>query len=325
MDPYQHTIKRDVSFCGIGLHTGKPVNLTIRPAEVNSGIRFVRSDVRESVTIPASMNLVVDTRLATTIAEKELEVATTEHLLAALSGLGIDNATIELDASEVPIMDGSAGPFVHILKRVERRQQNAFKRMLKVTREISIKDGDKEIRLLPHDGLKITYHIDFDHDLIRSQSYTIDLSPRKFAEEIATARTFGFLKDVERLKENGFALGGSLENAVVVDRDGVLNQGGLRFSNEFVRHKILDLLGDLTLLGCPLLGHVIASKSGHSQHLQLMREIALRPASWEFVEFERIGNKRRLQEVVTSTRSAGKMIMPFLMPPPPLAGESCPA
>jgi UDP-3-O-[3-hydroxymyristoyl] N-acetylglucosamine deacetylase len=324
MDPYQHTIKKEVSFRGIGLHTGKPVNLTIKPAEVNSGLRFVRSDAGENVTIPASMNLVVDTRLATTIAEKETEVSTTEHLLAALSGLGIDNATIELDAPEVPIMDGSAGPFVHILKRVDRQRQKAYRRLLKVTSPIVVKDGDKEIRLLPHDGLKVTYHIDFDHALIRSQSYTIEISPEKFADEIATARTFGFMKDVEILKKNGLALGGSLENAVVVDQDGVLNREGLRFSDEFVRHKILDLLGDLTLLGCPLLGHVIASKSGHSQHLQLMREIALRPSCWEFVEFGRIGNNGSLQELVTSSRSAGEMILPFLMPPS-LTGESCPA
>jgi UDP-3-O-[3-hydroxymyristoyl] N-acetylglucosamine deacetylase len=325
MDPYQHTINKAVSLCGIGLHSGKAVNLTIRPAEVNSGIRFRRSDLTDAATIPASMSLVVDTMLATTIAEKETAIATTEHLLAALSGLEIDNATIELDATEVPIMDGSAGPFVHLLKKVERRRQNGFRRLLRITDEIAIRDGDKEIKLVPHDGLKVTYEIDFDHALIQRQSYTIELSPLKFAREIATARTFGFMKDVEKLKENGFALGGSLENAVVVDRDGVLNQGGLRFNDEFVRHKILDLLGDLTLLGCPVLGHVIASKSGHSQHLQLMREIALRPDCWEFVNFEHNGDRKYLQSVVTSTKSASHKILPFLVPASPLRGESCPA
>lgn len=325
MEPFQHTIRKAVSLRGIGLHSGKPVKLTIKPAEVNSGIRFMRSDIMASAAIPASMNLVVDTRLATTIAEKETAIATTEHLLAALSGLEIDNAVIELDAAEVPIMDGSAGPFVRLLKKVDRRRQKGFRRMLRITDEIAIRDGFKEIRLLPHDGLKITYEIDFDHSLIQRQSYSIELSPRKFAEEIATARTFGFMKDVERLKENGFALGGSLDNAVVVDRDGVLNNGGLRFNDEFVRHKILDLLGDLTLLGCPLLGHVIASRSGHSQHLQLMREIALRPDCWEFVKYERTGDRKYLQSAVNTTKAAGNKILPFLVPCPPLGGESCPA
>jgi UDP-3-O-[3-hydroxymyristoyl] N-acetylglucosamine deacetylase len=325
MDPYQYTIKQAVSFGGIGLHSGKPVNLTIRPAEVNSGIRFTRSDIEEGATIPASMNLVIDTRLATTIAEKDTSVSTTEHLLAALSGLGIDNVTIELDASEIPIMDGSAGPFVRLFKKVERQRQNGLKKLLKITKEIVVRDGDKEVRLLPYDGLKITYEIDFDHALIRRQSYTIEMSPKKFAEEIATARTFGFIKDVEKLKENGLALGGSLENAIVVDKDGVLNRGGLRFSDEFVRHKILDLLGDLTLLGYPLLGHVFASKSGHGQHLQLMREIAARPDCWEFVKFEHAGGKKRLQKAVTSTKAAGNRILPFLMPSSPLSGDSCPA
>jgi UDP-3-O-[3-hydroxymyristoyl] N-acetylglucosamine deacetylase len=321
LDPYQHTIKKAVSMRGVGLHSGKAVNLTIKPAEVDSGIRFVRSDVETTTAIPASMNLVVDTRLATTIAQDETAVATTEHLLAALSGLNIDNAIVELDAPEVPIMDGSAGPFVHLLRKADRRRQKSFKRLLKITDEIVVRDGDKEIRVVPHDGLKVTYEIDFDHDLIRRQIYNVELSPKKFAEEIAMARTFGFMEEVEKLKENGFALGGSLENAVVVDRDGVLNREGLRFSDEFVRHKILDLLGDLTLLGCPLLGHVIGARSGHRQHLLLMQEIALRSDCWEFVKFERYGDSKRLKEVVAST---GNMFLPFLVPHS-LTGDSCPA
>jgi UDP-3-O-[3-hydroxymyristoyl] N-acetylglucosamine deacetylase len=319
LDPHQHTIKKAVSMRGIGLHSGKAVNLTIRPAEVDSGIRFVRSDV--AVAIPASMSLVVDTRLATTIARNDTAIATTEHLLAALSGLGIDNAVIELDAPEVPIMDGSAGPFVHLLRKADRRRQKGFRRLLKITDEIVVRDGDKEIRVVPHQGLKVTCEIDFDHELIRRQRYTIELSPKKFADEIAMARTFGFMEDVEKLKENGFALGGSLENAVVVARGGVLNREGLRFSDEFVRHKILDILGDLALLGCPLLGHVIASRSGHRQHLLLMQEIARRPECWEFVKLQDHGDKKHLKEAVTST---GNLFMPILVPPS-LAGDSCPA
>ncbi|MDA8164166.1 MAG: UDP-3-O-acyl-N-acetylglucosamine deacetylase [Desulfobacteraceae bacterium] len=319
LDPHQHTIKKPVSMRGIGLHSGRAVNLTIKPAEVDTGIRFVRSDVA-APAIPASMRLVVDTRLATTIARDETAVATTEHLLAALSGMNIDNALIELDGPEVPIMDGSAGPFVHLLRKADRRRQKGVRRVLRITDEIAVRDGGKEIRVLPGDGLKITCEIDFDHELIRRQRFSIELSPRKFAAEIAMARTFGFMEDVEKLQENGFALGGSLENAVVMDQGGVLNPEGLRFRDEFVRHKILDIVGDLALLGCPVLGHVIASRSGHRQHLLLMQEIARRPECWELVELESRGATRRGQEAA----SPASLLMPILAPSS-LAGDSCPA
>lgn len=319
VNPYQHTLKREVAFAGIGLHSGKPVNMVIKPARPDSGIRFIRTDINQEMSILAFMDRVVDTRLATTIAEKDIAISTTEHLLATFAGMGIDNAIVELDGAEVPIMDGSAGPFVHIFKRIDRKCQKAYRKILKITKEISVQDGDKMIRIMPYNGMKISCDIDFNHDCIQRQAYTFEVSPKKFIKEIATARTFGFLDEVEKLRENGFALGGSLDNAVVVDKLGVLNEGGLRFADEFVRHKILDLIGDLALLGYPLLGHVVASKSGHGQHLELMKQIAAHPDCWEFVKFEK-SKDGVLAKVVTTTRAttkaAGDMLAPLIIPPP---------
>lgn len=274
--------------------------------------------------MPAYMDRVVDTSLATTLAEQDLLFSTTEHLLGALSGLGIDNALVELDAAELPIMDGSAGPFVHILRKVKRKEQKASRRILKITEEISYREGDKEIRLLPYNGLKLTATIDFDHALIQSQTYTVELSPETFADEIASARTFGFMEQVVMLQENGYALGGSLENAVVIGKEGVVNEDGLRFTDEFVRHKILDLIGDLALLGCPLWGHVIATKSGHGQHLGLMKEIAAHPEKWEIVELRANGESGIFEKLVNTTRSASNKLLPFLVPPREFSA-SCPA
>nr|MBF0222573.1 UDP-3-O-acyl-N-acetylglucosamine deacetylase [Desulfobulbaceae bacterium] len=322
MEIYQHTLKKSVSFCGIGLHTGAPVELTISPAPANSGIRFKFKGNDDSM--PAYMNSVVDTRLATTIASHGMVFSTTEHLLGALAGLGIDNALVELDAPELPIMDGSAGPFVHILKKASRKEQKASRRVLKITEEICYREGDKDIRILPHDGLKFTCNIDFDHEFVKSQTYTFELSPEAFVNEIASARTFGFIEQVEMLQQNGYALGGSLDNAVVIDRNGVINEDGLRFNDEFVRHKILDLIGDLALLGCPMFGHVIASKSGHSQHLGLMKEIAAHPEKWQIVELQKNGESCILEKIVNTTKSARNMLLPFLIPPADFPG-SCPA
>ena len=321
MEIYQHTLKKSVSFCGIGLHTGAPVQLTISPARANSGIRFKLKG--NDTSMPAYMNMVVDTRLATTIADQGLVFSTTEHLLGALSGLGIDNALVELDAPELPIMDGSAGPFVHILKKASRKEQKVSRRILKITDEISYCEDDKEIRILPYDGLKLTCAIDFDHELIKNQTYTLDLSPKAFVDEIASARTFGFLEQVEMLQQNGYALGGSLDNAVVIDREGVINEDGLRFTDEFVRHKILDLIGDLALLGCPMMGHVIASKSGHGQHLGLMKEIAAQPDKWQIIELRKNGESGILEKLVNTTKSAGNKLLPFLIPPTDFSGN-CP-
>ncbi len=324
MELFQYTIRKKVSLAGIGLHSGEPVNLTIKPAAVDTGIRFVRLDLGQEPSVPAFMNRVVDTSLATTIAEDDAAVSTTEHLLGALAGLGVDNAVVELDGAEVPIMDGSAGPFVHLLKKVHRRRQKAPKRVLKIIKEIVCRDGDKMIRVLPYDGLKVTCEIDFAHDLIGKQVYAIDVNPKRFAKEIATARTFGFMDEVKKLKEHGYALGGSLDNAVVVDQLGVLNKDGLRFADEFVRHKVLDLIGDLALLGCPLMGHVIASKAGHAQHLRMMQAIANNPDCWQFVRLEQADDDTVLERVITTTKAAGNKIMPFLVPPaPPFAAGAC--
>lgn len=321
MEIYQHTIERAVSFFGVGLHSGQPVKMVIKPAKANSGFRFLRTDLDRQVTIPAFMDRVVDTRLATTLAEQEIIISTTEHLLAALVGLGIDNALIELDAAELPIMDGSAGPFVHVLKKMARKPQNALRRLLKITKTIVFQDGDRQVTISPYEGLKLSCEIEFDHNLIRKQTYTFELSADRFVKEIASARTFGFMEEYEKLKENGYARGGSLDNAVVVDRFGVLNEGGLRFADEFVRHKVLDLLGDLALLGCNLLGHVQARKSGHTQHLGLMKAIAAHPECWQFIELSAPGEDGMLERLVTTTMAAGNRILPFLVPPTPAFAE----
>jgi UDP-3-O-[3-hydroxymyristoyl] N-acetylglucosamine deacetylase len=314
--PHQHTLSREVSFIGIGLHSGLAVSMVIKPAKPDTGIRFFRTDLQKE--IPALMNRVVDTRLATSIGENDAFVSTTEHLLAALTGLGIDNARIELNGPEVPIMDGSAAPFVHVIRRIERKRQDVCRKLLKITKEIAFQSDDASIRLLPYDGYKVTCEIDFDHQLIRKQKYSVNVNSKRFIKEIASARTFGFMDQIEKLRANGLALGGSLANAVVVDQARVLNVEGLRFSDEFVRHKVLDLIGDLALLGCQLIGHVVATKSGHGHHLALMKEIVAHPECWEFVTLEKIDEDGVLAKVVSSTREAGNLILPFLVPANPV-------
>ncbi len=325
MDSAQHTVKKTVTYRGIGLHTGKPVTLVISPGEVNSGIRFVRSDLDQQEPTPAFMDRIVDTRLATTIATEDNGlISTTEHLLAALFGLGIDNALIEVDGPEIPIMDGSAAPFVHVLKKVGRRRQKACKWMLKINKEIVYSSGDTEVKLLPHNGFKVTSEIDFEHPLIAKQSYTVNLTPKKFVQEISSARTFGFLDQVEQLRKNGLALGGSLDNAIVIDENGVVNAEGLRFADEFARHKVLDLIGDLALLGFPMLGHVVAKKSGHGHHFSLMKELAAQPERWDLIAYEKEGEDRVLAKVATTTKTAGDKLLSYLLPPSiALAGEPC--
>jgi UDP-3-O-[3-hydroxymyristoyl] N-acetylglucosamine deacetylase len=324
MKRYQYTVKKPISCCGIGLHSGKPINLTILPAEENTGVKFIRSDLGRKAMVPAYMNRVVNTMLATTIAEDDVKVATTEHLMAALSGMGIDNAVVEIDEAEIPIMDGSAGPFVRLLKKAGSQRQKATKKLLKITKELTFGEGEKKIRILPYNGFKITCEIDFPHNLIKKQTYSVNISPRRFAEEIASARTFGFINEVEKLRENGLALGGSLDNAIVIDDYGVLNEEGLRYADEFVRHKILDLIGDLALLGCHMHGHVIAYKSGHEQHLKLMQEIAANPECWDYVSVEAKGEAKILEKVVSTTKAAGNMILPFLVPPKNTGMTHCP-
>jgi len=330
MESFQHTLKKSIRFGGIGLHGGKPASLAIHPGEVNSGIRLLRSDLGQSEPTPAFMDRVVDTTLATTLSAGDgdnASVATIEHLLAALVGMGIDNALIEIDGDEVPIMDGSAAPFVRVLRRIGRRRQTAPKWMIRFKREVVYRDGNGAcLRIEPYDGFKVTCRIDFAHARIGMQEVQLDVNPRCFADEIASARTFGFARDVEKLRANGLALGGSLDNAVVMDDAGVLNAGGLRFANEFARHKALDLIGDLALLGFPILGHVIAEKSGHGHHFGLMREVAAHPEAWSIVAYEKQGECRVLRQLALTTKAVGDRLLPYLLPPSiALADEPCPA
>ncbi len=292
LDPHQHTLERAVSCCGIGLHSGRPVNLLLKPASEHSGITFRRTDLGKKSLIPARMEQIVDTTLATTLGSSSGgRVSTTEHLMAALRGAGVDNAEIELDGGEVPIMDGSAAPFVRLLQDGGLKRQRALRKVLRITKPVSCVSGDKFIRIEPYDGFKVTGSISFGTELISDQSCTFDLSADCFASEIAEARTFGFVEQVEELWRNGLALGCTLENVIAIhwDRRSVLNEDGLRFKDEFVRHKVLDLIGDLALLGSPVLGHVIASRSGHALHHSLMQAIADSPDCWEHVEFRKPG------------------------------------
>lgn len=273
MTRYQQTINTPISCGGIGLHTGKRANLTLKPAESDYGIRFVRVDLPGMPVIEAKNSQVVDTRLATSLGLNGYRVYTVEHLLSALAGMGIDNASIEIDSSEVPIMDGSAAHFTSLLQGAGLKAQKNRKKFIKINRPVTAQEGDKYIRLLPDDEFKVSYTIEFDHPLLQNQFYTLVVKNKTFLEEISRARTFGFLKDVETLKQNGFAKGGSLENAVVIDNQGVLNEEGLRYKDEFVRHKILDLIGDLSLVGKPILGHIIAYKSGHTLNFALIKKL----------------------------------------------------
>lgn len=321
VDPYQYTLKRTVSCCGVGLHSGRTVNLTIKPAPVDNGIRFFRSDLAPGKPIKALMDKVVDTRLATTIGEDRCTVSTTEHLMAALRGYGIDNADIELDAGEVPIMDGSAEPFFILIKTTGKQRQTGLRKVLRITSPISYVENDKRISISPYDGFKITGEIEFDDTLIKTQRYSINLYADKFGKEIARARTFGYVEQVEELWANGLALGGTLDNVIAIhwNRKSILNEDGLRFENEFIRHKVLDLLGDIALLGCPVLGHIEAYKAGHTQHLGLMQAIAANPDCWELIEMKQNGAHAVFNHVVNGTRAAEEMIMPFFNSPVPAA------
>lgn len=284
----QRTLKNVIRATGVGLHTGEKVYLTLRPAAVDSGIVFRRVDLDQPVDIPAKAEFVGDTTLSTTLVKDGVRVSTVEHLLSALAGLGIDNAYIDVSAAEVPIMDGSAGPFVFLLQSAGVEEQNAPKRFIRVLEPIEVREGDKVARFEPFDGFKVKFSIDFDHpamegDLCQSE---IDFSSTSFVKEVSRARTFGFLRDIEKLRESGLALGGSMENAIVVDDYRVLNEDGLRYEDEFVKHKILDAIGDLYLLGRSLIGAFSGHKSGHALNNRLLNALMERPQAWELVTFE---------------------------------------
>ncbi|MCK4785141.1 MAG: UDP-3-O-acyl-N-acetylglucosamine deacetylase [Desulfobacteraceae bacterium] len=283
MNIHQHTLKRSTQCTGIGLHSGKKVTLTIKPAPVNHGIRFVRTDLAHKPVISAHFRNVIDTSLATTLGADGVIVSTVEHLMATLAGFNVDNALVEMDAYEAPIMDGSAGPFSAMLKEAGIRAQSARRHYLVVREPIEMVENGKKVGLYPSDTLRVTCTIDFDHPLLKNQSYSISLDDGLFEKEISRARTFGFLHEVDYLKRNGFARGGSLENAVVVDKEGILNPEGLRFSNEFIRHKILDCIGDLSLLGMPIIGHIVAHKSGHTLNHSLLKKFIDQKSCWQTV------------------------------------------
>jgi UDP-3-O-[3-hydroxymyristoyl] N-acetylglucosamine deacetylase len=282
---FQTTISNAVSCSGVGLHTGLPSNLTIRPATPDSGIVFIRKDSPKKSRIRAHIDNVVDATLATTIGENGVCVSTIEHLLAAFAGLGIDNAEVELDAPEVPIMDGSSEPFHVILKEAGVRLQEKGKKFIVIRHPVTVKDGDREATFFPARDFRITYTIDFKHPLISNQRYGIQIFNGNFEREICRARTFGFLREYEMLKAKGFARGGSLENAVVVGENGILNTDGLRFEDEFVRHKILDSIGDFWLLGAQVIGHFVGYKSGHALNHKLIHKLLDHKEWWDLLEY----------------------------------------
>jgi UDP-3-O-[3-hydroxymyristoyl] N-acetylglucosamine deacetylase len=279
----QKTLKRESGCVGIGLHSGRKVKLTLRPAPADTGIVFKRLD-RGHCEIPATSEHIARLNHATCLSKDGSRIETVEHLLAALAALGVDNAIVELDAPEVPIMDGSAAPFIYLIHEAGIRSLARQRSYMKLTRPVAVESDGRQVAAYPSDSLRVSYTISFDHPLLRHQQRSFEIEEASFIEEIAPARTFGFLKDVEQMRQAGLALGGSLDNAVVLSEAGVLNNR-LRFSDEFVRHKILDILGDLSLLGRPLLAHIVAVRAGHNLHSQLVRQILASPECWEQVSY----------------------------------------
>ena len=285
----QRTPKKVIQATGVGLHSGEKVLLTLRPAPVNTGIVFRRVDLSPVVEIPASYEYVGDTMLCTTLHHNAVKIATVEHLLSALAGLGIDNAYIDVNGPELPIMDGSAAPFVFLIQSAGIKEQNAAKRYIRILKPIRIEDNGKYVQFTPYNGYKILFTIDFDHPVFndRPQTVTFDFSNTSYVKEVCRARTFGFLSDYEKLRECDLAKGGSLDNAIVVDNYRVLNDEGLRFESEFVTHKVLDAIGDLYLLGSSLIGAFEGYKSGHELNNRLLRELMVRQDAWEYTTFEK--------------------------------------
>ena len=279
---YQNTFKSEVLIRGIGLHSGRTINMRLKPAPRDTGIVFVRKD-KKSVEVNASVNSVADTTFATNLAFDGARVGTVEHLLSALAGLNIDNLCVELDGPEVPIMDGSALYFTHKILEVGIAKQAKKVSCIRILKPIVITEGHCQIAVVPYEGTKISCSVNYNHPLFEEQKLSIDVTGINFIKEIAPARTFGFLRDVRMLRLNGLAKGGSLDNAIVVGENGVLNKGELRFKDEFVRHKILDIIGDFSLLGYPVYGHIIAHRPGHSLNVKFLRKLLLSADSWEII------------------------------------------
>ncbi len=284
----QCTLKNVIRATGVGLHTGKKIYLTLRPSAINTGIVFRRTDLDPVVEIPAKPENVGDTRLSTTLVNGDVRISTVEHLLSALAGFGIDNAYIDLSSDEVPIMDGSAGPFVFLIQSAGVEEQNAPKKFIRIKKSVAVNDDDKYAKFKPFEGFKVGFTIDFDHPAFHKDicQAEIDFSTTSFVKEVSRARTFGFMRDVELLRERNLALGGSLDNAVVVDDYRIMNEDGLRYEDECVKHKILDAIGDLYLLGYSLIGAFEGFKSGHELNNRLLKELLADETAWELVSFE---------------------------------------
>jgi UDP-3-O-[3-hydroxymyristoyl] N-acetylglucosamine deacetylase len=278
---FQRTLKQETSFEGIGLHTGRYAKVRLKPAPRDTGIIFTRTD--KDIALKASMGSVSDTAFSTTLGYDGVKIRTVEHILAALSGLGIDNLIVDVNGPEIPILDGSSIELISLILNSGIAKQGKKRPFLRITNPVFFADGQAEIAAFPYDGRRITYRIHFNHHLLGEQNLSLEISEENFVKEIAPARTFGFLKDVEYLKANGFAKGGSLENAIILGSDGILNASGLRFKDEFVRHKILDLIGDFSLIGFPIYGHIIANKSGHTANLKFLKKLISYQNCWEIV------------------------------------------
>lgn len=284
----QRTLKNEIRATGVGLHTGQKVYLTLRPAPADAGIVFRRVDLDPPVEIKAKAENVGDTTLSTTLVAGNVRISTVEHLLSAMAGLGIDNAIVEVSADEVPIMDGSAGPFVFLIQSAGIQEQNAAKKFIRIKKKVTVTEGDKQATFLPFDGFKVSFAIDFDHPVFKGRKLdaTVDFSSTSFVKEVSRARTFGFMHEIEYLRSKGLAKGGSVDNAIVVDKYRILNEDGLRYEDEFVKHKILDAIGDLYLLGTSLIGEFRAYKSGHGLNNKSLRELIKQTDAWELVTFE---------------------------------------
>ena len=282
----QQTLANAVSCSGVGLHSGQPVTLTLRPAPADTGVVFVNRSGKGGASLAASVEHLVATELCTAISGNGFQVKTIEHILAALTGLDVDNVYVEVDAAEAPVMDGSASHFVRLIRSAGIAPQSQRQPYLKITRPLEIVDGARRVRIEPSSTTKITYSIHYNHPLIQTQTYAYEHSVPAFEREIANARTFGFMQEVEALWARGLGKGGSLDNTIILSQDGILNESGLRFTNEFVRHKILDLIGDFSLLGVPFIGHVIAERSGHAIHTRLVQQILNHPDSWVLLNAE---------------------------------------
>ncbi len=284
----QRTLKNIIRATGVGLHTGKKIYLTLRPAPEDTGIVFIRSDLDPQVEVPARSWNVGDTRLSTTLDRGGVKISTVEHLMSAFAGLGIDNAYVEVSAPEVPIMDGSAGPYVFLIQSAGIHEQKKRKQFIRIKKPCVLQDGDKWVKFEPFNGFKVTFAIDFDHPILKSSTQTasVDFSTTSFVKEVSRARTFGFIDELENLRNSGLAQGGSFDNAIVMDAYHILNDDGLRYEDEFVKHKVLDAIGDLYLLGHPLIGHFSAFKSGHSLNNRLLCKLIEDQSAWELVSFE---------------------------------------